>query len=107
MESLIINKKELIVRDLRIDDAAGCDKDTLIWIEKILSEYQKWDSGAFELVIKNPKLFYKLLAKSTEQSVKYIKSLKAVDFDVLAYVFLSVNSEFFIQRLKLIELSNG
>ncbi|MCP3849778.1 MAG: hypothetical protein GY694_06010, partial [Gammaproteobacteria bacterium] len=81
------------------------DIEILESINQVLDAWQSWDKSGFELIIAKPKIFLSLLCKSTGQKKKFIKNLKAKDFDALAFVFLSVNAEFFIQRLKLVQVA--
>ena len=103
-EKVKIGNKDVAVKELGVADSTDCDASCLESIEKIIDKYQSWDKSGFELIIENPKLFNRLIRKSTGKSKKFIKSLSAKEYDLLAFVFLSVNAEFFIQRLKLIQL---
>lgn len=105
MEFIKIGDKEITVSELIIDEADEIDAKYLESVNDILEEWQHWNDSAFELVISKPKLFLKLLSASTGLKKKRIKSLPAKHFDSLAFVFLSVNAEFFIQRLKLIQMA--
>ncbi len=107
METVNINDMDITVKELNVIDAIECNMEILVSVGSILDQYKDWTKSTFELSIERPKLFYKLIATSTGKSKKFIKSLKAKDYDLLVLTFLSVNSEFFIQRLKIIQLSNN
>ena len=105
MEFIKIGDKEVTISELTCDDVTMVDLEQLESINKVLDDWQYWSDSSFELIIAKPKLFMKLLSSSTGLKKKHIKSLSAKDFDSLAFVFLSVNAEFFIQRLKLIQMA--
>lgn len=105
METIEIGGREITVNELNVMDATAVDMDILTSVNLIIDEYDHWGSSTYQLAIKKPKLFFNLLQKSTGEKKKFIKSLKAKDYDTLVFVFLSVNAEFFIQRLKLIQMS--
>lgn len=104
MEKITLNNKEVIVSELGAMDAVRCDFNTLVSVNAMLDAFKSWGKTTFELSFENPKLFIDLMAKSTGEKKKFIKKLKAKDYDLLAFTFLSVNSEFFIQRLKIIQM---
>lgn len=105
MEIIKLGDKEITISELNAEDASKVNTEVLLCIVPILEACADWDKSTFELVIEQPELFLKLLAISTGQKKKYIRSLPGKDFDSLAFVFLSVNAEFFIQRLKLIQMA--
>ena len=105
MDVIELGGREITVNELNVMDATEVDIDVLISVGSILSVHDLWGKSTYELAIEKPKLFIKLLAYATGEKKKFIKSLKARDYDSLVFVFLSVNAEFFIQRLKLIQLS--
>lgn len=105
MEIISIGDKEITIKELNIEQVRLVNLEIAIEIEAIIDAYQQWCESTFDLMIAHPKLFIKLLSFSTGEKKKYLKSLKAKEFDTLAYVFLSVNAEFFIQRLKLLQMS--
>ncbi len=105
MDQISIGDREITVKELNVDDVKNIDIDTLKNVNKILEAWQSWSKSGFELIIAKPNVFLGLLCKSTGQKKKFIKKLKAREFDSLAFVFLSVNAEFFIQRIRLIEMA--
>ncbi|MFW2374093.1 MAG: hypothetical protein ACN4GM_13295 [Gammaproteobacteria bacterium] len=106
METIKLSNKDVTVKELKAMESKAISREVLLDIGVILDAYNDWDKSTFELAIKNPKLFFGLIAKSTGLTKKQIRKMKSKDCDVLIFTFLSVNSEFFIQRLKLISMAS-
>ena len=100
-EDIRLNGKKITVKELTAEQAEPVDRVALSSLEDLLNDYNRWGDSTFELTINNPELFMKLLSLSTGKKMKFLKRLKAEDYDMLMIVFLSVNASFFLQRIKL------
>lgn len=105
METIVIGGREITIKELDIKPAIAVNIDALNWINGILEAHKDWSKSTYELCLENPDLILDLISVSTGQKKKWLKKLKAREFDALVFMFLSVNAEFFIQRLKLINMA--
>jgi hypothetical protein len=102
-----INNKEVTVKELIAKHTEKVDRVFTEIVNDVLEKHDDWGKFGFEFMITKQKLFNSLLSKSCNLSKKKIKNLSAKDYDLLAFIFLSVNAQFFIQRLQLIKMSHG